>query len=137
MSHSDNNPSIEDMPTKGKEKNNTEIVKLSQFLDSCTSFHKPLMIQFYADWYLPCKQMDKLVLTDSEVQNLLHQFIIWNLDGETSYGSDIRMIYNITSYPNYLVIDNLGNVLSTQSGTCDVSTFIHFLESGKTKYYSN
>jgi len=77
------------------------------------SFEKrqAVMIDFYADWCIPCKELDKFTFTDTRVIDLSKQLLPLKAD-LTQEGSvevqDLRKKYRIVGVPTIVFIDAAG-----------------------------
>jgi thiol:disulfide interchange protein DsbD len=73
---------------------------------------KPVIIDFYADWCIPCKELEKFTFSDKEVINKSKEFITIKAD-LTSFHSDetnkLRNQFDIRGVPTIVFIDRSGN----------------------------
>jgi len=75
--------------------------------------NKPVIIDFYADWCLPCKELDKKVFHKPEVVQLSKKFIMLRLDLTRRHPmqEEIMRQYNLKGVPAVLFLDREGNEL--------------------------
>jgi thiol:disulfide interchange protein DsbD len=71
---------------------------------------KPLILDFYADWCLPCKEMDKHVFSDPEVVELSHNFITVRLDltRKKPFQKEVLRKYRIRGVPTAIFFNREG-----------------------------
>ena len=71
---------------------------------------KPLLIDFSADWCVPCKQMEAKTFPDEAVRRELTRFVLLRIDcsEETAHTQAMQAKYQSTSLPSVLVFDRLG-----------------------------
>jgi len=75
----------------------------------------PVMIDFYADWCIPCKELDKFTFSDQRVQKLSEQMITIKAD-LTHFQNDetlqLREKYNIKGVPTIVFLDENGREIT-------------------------
>ena len=80
-------------------------------LDESLEKRQAVMIDFYADWCIPCKELDKFTFTDTRVIDLSKQLLPLKAD-LTQEGSvevqDLRKKYRIVGVPTIVFIDAAG-----------------------------
>jgi len=83
-------------------------------MEKAVTESKPVIMDVYADWCIPCRQMDKEVFTDSEVVSLSESFIMIRLDITRKIpGQDeIRRKYSIEGAPTNIFFNKNGKELS-------------------------
>lgn len=101
--------------------NDTEINffegEYSEALKHAKEMHKPLFIDFYADWCTPCKQMEKYAFKDSEIaSHINNNFIAVRVNVEYFSGMDIADKFHIKTYPTLIILDKRGREKSRVTG---------------------
>jgi thiol:disulfide interchange protein DsbD len=71
----------------------------------------PVIIDFYADWCIPCKELDQFTFKDPAVIALSEKFVRLKKD-LTQYESDVRQRYKVAGVPTIIFIDMNGRELS-------------------------
>lgn len=77
---------------------------------------KPLVIEFYADWCLPCRYFDAKVLPRADVAAALRSVEFVRYDIDTAPGEQIAEKLGVTGVPTFMVLDASGNVLARHAG---------------------
>lgn len=83
-------------------------------LKKASAENKPLFVDFYADWCLPCLEMEKNAFSKPEVQNYLLQHFIplkINCTEETPQCNQMVDRYKVIGWPTMLLLDAKGNVI--------------------------
>ena len=79
--------------------------------------NKPLFVDFYAVWCVPCKQMAKNVFTLNEVGTYMNpRFISLQIDAEKPENVEIAKKYKVEAYPTVVFIAPDGKALSVNVG---------------------
>ncbi|GAB4177684.1 MAG: hypothetical protein Kow00108_13260 [Calditrichia bacterium] len=89
---------------------------------------KPIIMDFYADWCLPCKELDKFTFSDADVINLSKKFNMIKVDLTKNNDPEVKKIreqFNIKGVPTVLFLDTNGNVRKDLSfvGYINAKTF--------------
>jgi len=73
---------------------------------------RPVVIDFYADWCLPCKELDNLTFTDPAVASEAERFVRLKADlthPEDPETAELTKRYDILGVPTIVFIDSEGN----------------------------
>lgn len=86
------------------------LAELTAELTTATQQSKPVMLDFYADWCVSCKEMEHFTFADPEVQQLLSQFVLLRADVTPNDEQDQALYKNFGIYgpPAILFFDSHG-----------------------------
>lgn len=91
---------------------------------------KPLFVDFYATWCVPCKKMEKTVFTRPEVGAYFNErFVCLQLDAEKPENVETAKKYKVEAFPTLGIIAPDGKALSINVGFVGAPELI---EMGKT-----
>jgi thiol:disulfide interchange protein DsbD len=80
-----------------------------QYLSKANEEGKPIMIDFYADWCIPCKELDKFTFTDPQLIKLSREFIMLKADLTKSENEEVKQLkekYNIKGVPTIVFLSS-------------------------------
>lgn len=80
-----------------------------EFIQKAMDENKPMMIDFYADWCIPCKELDKLTFTDPAVVEKSRNFIMVKADLTKEGSPEVQHLkekYNIKGVPTLVFVDS-------------------------------
>jgi thiol:disulfide interchange protein len=90
---------------------------LRDIVDLAVKENKLIFIDVYADWCLPCKNMDEDVFSKQGVAEFMNSnFINYKVDGEKFNGPDLGLQFDIGGYPTLLILDQRGQVVERYEG---------------------
>ncbi|HEX9500347.1 MAG TPA: cytochrome c biogenesis protein CcdA, partial [Thermoanaerobaculia bacterium] len=78
---------------------------------------KPVMIDFYADWCLPCKELDEKTFSDRAVAGELDRFVRVKADLTNDQDANVQELtrqYRIVGVPTIVFLDSAGRELNAQ-----------------------
>lgn len=91
--------------------------QLMPLLDKAVAEKKLLFVDFYTDWCLPCKMMEKDVFVDKELGLFFNtHFINFKVNAEKGNGINLAQIFEIKAYPTLLFLNEKGQVLERKEG---------------------
>jgi len=92
-------------------------ISFSAALDSAASNNKLIFVDAFAEWCMPCRQMDKTVFTEKSIVNYFNaHFINLQIDIEKGEGPAFSHRYNVSLLPTLLFLDSKGKVIYTAQG---------------------
>jgi thiol-disulfide isomerase/thioredoxin len=103
---------------------------LDSVVTQATRDGKPLVVEFYTGWCVPCKLFDARVLPDPKVQAELANLRFVRYDAERGSGIAAAEKLRVNSYPTFLAIDDKGEVRARTSGVSpeEPGGFVEFLQ---------
>ena len=69
------------------------------------------MVDFYADWCISCKEMERFTFTDAKVQDRLKDVVLLQIDVTDGTPDDAALLkrFNLFGPPGILFIDRQGD----------------------------
>lgn len=77
---------------------------LKQAVTDAQAQGKPVMVDFYADWCITCKQMERFTYRDSNVQDAMSNFVLLQADVTDNTDADKALLdhFNLFGPPAYI-----------------------------------
>jgi len=121
----------------------TKVVSYLKAIEGSEKDGRPILIEFYAKWCLPCLEMEKTVFKDAEVIKELSNFYFVRVDtekkeklfceGQTLSTADCIELWEIDGLPAFAILDINGSLKYLSIGTFEKSTFLVFLKAIRAK----
>ncbi len=97
--------------------------------------HQPVMLDFYADWCISCKEMETYTFTNPKVKQALDGFVLLRTDVTKNSDDDKALLtkFKLIGPPAILFFgpDTLENITHRVIGYQDAETFIKTLQGAK------
>lgn len=110
---------------------------LNAVLDQARIESKPVLLDFYADWCIACKELDAYTFTDAGVQSALNGFILIQTDVTENNQEDQELLSSLGLFgpPALLFYDTTGqeDEASRLVGFIEAPAFIQHIERFKLK----
>jgi thiol:disulfide interchange protein DsbD len=91
-----------------------------------------VIIDFYADWCIPCKELDALTFSDPKVIEISKKFITLKADMTKSLSPEVSALrekYKVVGVPTVLILDQKGNEVNRITGFLNAEEFYKILSS--------
>ncbi|RPI71965.1 MAG: thiol:disulfide interchange protein [Ignavibacteriales bacterium] len=85
-----------------------------------------VIIDFYADWCIPCKELDAFTFSDSKVIEESKKFYTFKADLTKSLSDEVEALrnkYKIVGVPTVLILDSNGNEVKRITGFVNADEF--------------
>jgi thioredoxin:protein disulfide reductase len=96
------------------------------------SANQPVLLDFYADWCIPCKELDALTYSDKKVIAELKRFNSFKIDMTKSVSDETestRKMFSIVGMPTVILIDSKGKEVNRLTGFVNAAEFLKILKS--------
>ncbi len=96
--------------------------------------NQKIMIDFYADWCIPCKELDALTFSDERVIEKSKEFVSFKVDMTKTMSErteQIRNKFKILGMPTVLLIDSKGNEIERLTGFVNADEFLKLMNAVK------
>lgn len=91
---------------------------------------KGVIIDFYADWCIPCKELDALTFSDDKVIEVSKEFDTYKADMTKSLSPEVESLrekYSIIGVPTVLILDSNGNEKARITGFVTAREFLDII----------
>ena len=98
--------------------------------ESAIKNHQKIVIDFYADWCIPCKELDGITFSDETVVNKMKEFTGLKVDMTKSLSDEteaVRKKFKIVGMPTIIFYDSKGKEVKRLSGFVKPKEFIKIL----------
>ena len=106
-------------------------ITLREALERAKTENKLVFIDCYAEWSVPCKQMDQQVFSLPEAGTFFNpSFVNLRIDMEKGEGAELAARFGVKSFPAYLLLTADGKLRQKASGAVGVKQLIQVVKNG-------
>ncbi len=114
--------------------NYTILDSLTPLLEQAKLANRPVFVDFYTTWCMPCRLMDETVFNNEELADYLNKNMLnMKINAEKGNGVNLSVVFNIAAYPTLIFLDFNGNELVRKEGSCSTSDFRRMAEEAVNK----
>ena len=109
----------------------SSLTELEARIQQANANHQPVMLDFYADWCISCKEMETYTFADPKVKQALAGFVLLQADVTKNSADDKALLakFNLVGPPGVLFFsNNQENPAHRVIGYQDAGTFIKSLQ---------
>lgn len=89
-----------------------------------------MIIDFYADWCIPCKELEAITFADAKVAGKMKEFKLFKVDMTQTISDEtekLRNKFNIVGMPTVLIIDSRGREVERLTGFVQPKEFFEII----------
>jgi len=89
-----------------------------------------MVVDFYADWCIPCKELDALTFSDKRVLKEFERFTVYKVDmtKNNEINESLRKRFSVIGVPTVLIIDSKGNEIKRLTGFVNADEFLSMVK---------
>lgn len=90
-----------------------------------------MVIDFYADWCIPCKELDAITFSNPKVVEVMKRFTVFKVDMTKTLSEENeknRNKFNIVGMPTVLIVDSKGDEVERLTGFVNAEEFLQLLK---------
>lgn len=115
------------------EKPNWNVFDETAYQNSLNNNEK-IVVDFYAEWCIPCKELDKLTFSNEKVLEEFKNFKLYKVDMTQTLSAEnenLRKKFNIVGMPTVLIINSKGEEVKRVTGFVNAEEFLSYLKQAK------
>ena len=96
-----------------------------------TKADKPVIIDFYADWCIPCKELEASTFSNPEVIKVSKEYLALKANMTKSLSPEVESLrdkFNIVGVPTVLILDKKGKEVKRITGYVDANEFYDIIK---------
>ena len=107
-------------------------ITLTDAINLSKKEEKPIFLDIYTDWCLPCKVMEQEVYSDFVIAKYFNaNFINIKAEGDQDTGIRLANLFQVRGYPTLIFLDVQGKLLLKHNGAASVSEFLELGEEAR------
>lgn len=108
------------------------VAELEEHIRRASNHQQKVMLDFYAEWCISCKELEAFTFTDPQVKQQLAQFVLLQADVTDNNAEDVALLkrFNLIGPPGIIFFDASGQEITASRviGNQDAPTFIKTLQ---------
>jgi len=106
-----------------------ENTTLTEAIELAKKEDKPIFIDIYTDWCLPCKVMEEEVYSDRAISRYFNDnFINLKANGDEDIGNKLAFLFEVKGYPSLIFVDHRGRLILKHTGGTSSMKFLQLGE---------
>lgn len=99
--------------------------------NTAISKNQPVILDFYADWCIPCKELDAMTFTDPGVIRAAAEYATFKADLTKSLSPEVELLrdkFKIIGVPTVIILDASGKEISRITGFLPADEFLKLIK---------